>query len=326
MKLATIQAITPKQVQKYFSSDFTLTILSLIGQGLRPYQIAKKHGRTQQAINHHTRKLRELGFIVKEGDRNGLIWKVTDRGLLLLKESHRPSVNGSVSGSTTPSRPSYAAVRLHDVAFAFPIQRVPDEVDLKWAKLKNGVEKCSIDHSLGLDDPLISIEQKKVTCQLVRSPHPWNSSMILQMGPQHFTNPLKGIIQLHNDARVLASDLAHKYRLNINLTRSSLVKNPHMAFTRDLTAILLSNIVTAKVSLAANQKNGRCGSAWLDNSLGHGELETDDFDYYWNYLMMPKTVEHIAEMLERITSSPPRPRPNTPEYQHCYDATHTYYN
>jgi hypothetical protein len=40
--------------------------------------------------------------------------------------------------------------------------------------------------------------------------------------------------------------------------------------------------------------------AWIDSSNASGELETDDQSYAYLYLMMPKTIEKIANISDLI--------------------------
>jgi hypothetical protein len=40
--------------------------------------------------------------------------------------------------------------------------------------------------------------------------------------------------------------------------------------------------------------------AWIDSSNGVGELETNDSQYGYDYLLMPKTVREIAKMTEAV--------------------------
>ena len=49
-------------------------------------------------------------------------------------------------------------------------------------------------------------------------------------------------------------------------------------------------------SHTAELKTDETSRAWVDSSNGAGEFETDNIDYAYQYLMMPRTIEEIANM------------------------------
>jgi hypothetical protein len=82
-----------------------------------------------------------------------------------------------------------------------------------------------------------------------------------------------------------------------------MVKRPHIAFERDLIACYLAVSYTAEIKTkqGEDEGEGENGSrAWIDSSNGAGELETNDDEYGYDYLMMPKTVREIADMTMAI--------------------------
>jgi predicted transcriptional regulator len=68
------------------SSKYSLRILSKIYYGCRPSQIARQLGISVQNVNYYTSNLIDLKLIEKVIDRSGIAWKVTERGLFILKQ------------------------------------------------------------------------------------------------------------------------------------------------------------------------------------------------------------------------------------------------
>jgi hypothetical protein len=66
-----------------------------------------------------------------------------------------------------------------------------------------------------------------------------------------------------------------------------------MAFERDLIAMFLTHFQIAELSLQNGSK------VWIDSSNGRGELETNDTEYAYLYLLMPKVVSDILEKADR---------------------------
>ena len=95
-----------------------------------------------------------------------------------------------------------------------------------------------------------------------------------------------------------ARQAAVQFRLEISETGYP-VKRPHIAFEEDLSALFIAASNTAEIKTREADEGPEC-RAWIDSSNGAGELETNDPDYAYLYLMMPKTVDEIAEALRRI--------------------------
>jgi hypothetical protein len=79
-----------------------------------------------------------------------------------------------------------------------------------------------------------------------------------------------------------------------------LVKKPHFAFERNLIALYLATVQTAEITMIGEGGEQRKAKAWIDSSKGSGELETNDIDYAYKYLMMPEIVMEIQKAINRI--------------------------
>jgi hypothetical protein len=48
------------------------------------------------------------------------------------------------------------------------------------------------------------------------------------------------------------------------------------------------------------EEGGRKDKVWIDSSKGSGELETNDINYAYKYLMMPEIVMDIEKAVNKI--------------------------
>lgn len=76
---------------------------------------------------------------------------------------------------------------------------------------------------------------------------------------------------------------------------------------------------TAEIKTKQRDGEGDESRAWIDSSNGAGELETNNDEYAYDYLMMPKTVREIANMTMAIIKQSKR-------YERCYHPLFTINN
>jgi len=281
------------------SSNYSLRIITKIHYGYRTSQIAKQLGISTQNVHYYTRNLIALELIEKLGDRKGISWKVTERGLFILKQLLRGSVN-SYNNQNNSNSLFYDAkipVRLHNVSFAFKIMSSLEDLRIQWKQMKNGVSRHTV---------IRKSNQDGNTVDLVRTPNLVNSVMLVHMAEAYTFNIYKEIIRLYEAARTTAIRTATELRIEISLT-GELVKRPHLAFEGDLIALYLATFETA--SLKTKNDKGR---TWIDASHGVGELETNDTDYAYKYLTMPESVYDIYNYIRRIENK-------VSGYKRCYD-------
>lgn len=267
-----------KEFKKFFNSPFTFPILSKIYEGYRPSKIAQQLGITSQRLYYYTDSLVKGGCIIKvrsSDQTEGMAWRLTGKGQFILKEKLRRSVN------SCNKTYGIAPIRLHNVSFAFKIKSFTQSPSrLRWNMIKNGVSKCNITY-------------RDHTIELTKSGREWASVMGIHLPEQYLFDPFKGIIAQYNKARSFARLAAQRLRLVIS-EDGQLIKSPHMAFERDLIAMFLTRFQTAEARL----QNGR--RVWIDSSNGIGEFETDDPEYVYLYLLMPKIVNDIYEISGRM--------------------------
>jgi len=250
-------------------------ILSKIYYGYRPSEIAKQLGMSVQNMNYYTGNLRDLRLISKEGDKSGIAWKVTEKGLFILKQFIIQSVDYRTSSASYIHNKTRIPVRLNDICFAFKISSSLDDLRIRWEALRNGVCKHTI---------IKRNKEQGHTVDIIKSPNQGNSVMLVHMNELYTFNIFKDIIKLYNEAHAIAVLVANQLQIDVSAT-GELVKKPHLAFESDLIALYLATFET--VSTNTLDKKGK---AWIDASHGLGELETNDPEYAFKYLSMPQYV------------------------------------
>jgi hypothetical protein len=294
-----------RRIRNMLSSyNYSSRILAKIYTGYRPSQIAKQLGIPIQNVHYYTKNLVDLELIEKVGDRRGISWKVTERGLFILKQFIRGSVSSQNNNSDPTGILFYNAkipIRLHNVSFAFKISSSLEHLRIKWKEMKNGVSRHTV---------IRKSSQDGHTVDLVKTSNRVNSVMLVHMKEAYTFDSYKEIIRLYEAARTTAIQTAAELRIEISLT-GVLVKRPHLAFESDLIALYLSTFETANIKT----KNDK-GRAWIDASHGSGELETNDPDYAYKYLTMPENVFDIFNTIKIMASK-------ISGYKRCYDAIFT---
>jgi hypothetical protein len=281
-----------------FNSHFTLTILSKLCQGFRPSQIAAQLRVTPQDIHYHTDKMVDAQLIYKDAS-GGIKWRLTEKGRFILKQK----LTGTVTSLNNYKAARIIPTRLDNLSFSFKISSsIPEDLHLDWIRMKNGVSKCSLKYETH-------------TIEFVKSDN--NSTMLVHLDKKYCFDWCKELINQYNLASYYAKQAATKFSLQIS-GYGYPFKKPHIAFERDLIACNLAASYTAEIK--TKQGEGQEESrAWIDRSNGAGELETNDDEYGYDYLMMPKTVREIANMTEAIIKA-------TKGYELCHHPLFTINN
>ena len=259
------------------NSSFTFLILSKLYNGYRPSQIAGQLKITSQAVNYHTNKMIRAGLIRKvKGSRIG--WVIEQKGLFKLKQKVTGSVSSFTNYQTKPVT-RIIPTRLDNLSFKFKIRGpIPPDDHLRWSEMNHGVSKCSLKYD-------------NHTVELIRSKKQGNGSiLIVRLGSKYCIDWPSQLINAYDLCRYYAKQTATQYRLEI-ADYGNLEKRPHIAFEQDLIASYIATSTTASISTGHNNNK-----AWIDSSSGTGEVETDDPDYAFLYLTMPRTVREIANM------------------------------
>jgi hypothetical protein len=257
------------------NSGFTFLILSKLYSGYRPAQIATQLGITPQAVKYHTDNMIGAGLIRKDkGDR--IRWVIEQKGLFILKQRATGSVNSLNIHQTARLIPT----RLDNLAFEFKVQSpIPYNPNLSWREIKNGVSKCSLKYN------------NSHTVELVKSEN--GSVIIVHLDKKYCFDWFKELVKCYNLAIHYARDTAVQFGIEI-AEYGKLMKRPHIAFEEDLLALFTAASHTAEVKIDEDNK------AWVDSSNGSGEFETNCVEYAYLYLMMPKTIERIANSIHSI--------------------------
>jgi hypothetical protein len=260
--------------KKNFNSSFTFAILSKLFQGFRPSQIADQLGVTPLDFYYHTDGMIEADLIYKDTS-NGIRWKLTEKGTFILKQKLTGSVNSFKSYQTRP-----IPIRLDNLSFEFKILNpIPANPNLEWNEMKNDVSKCSLKYDT-------------YTVELINAVK--GSVMLIHMDKKYCFDWTFELINQYNLALFYVKQAATKFSLKISEV-GKIVKRPHIAFEKDLIAFFTAASHTAEL------KSDETSRVWVDSSNGQGEFETDGPDYAYLYLMMPRTIEEIANMTARTS-------------------------
>jgi hypothetical protein len=252
-----------------FNSSFTFPILSKLFSGYRPAQIAAQLGVSPQAVNYHTDNMVDAGLIRKDKN-NGIRWVVEEKGLFVLKQKATGSVNSFNIYQTRP-----IPIRLDNLSFEFKIlSPIPINPNLKRTEMKNDVIKYSFKHDTS-------------TIEIIKSEKA--AVMLIHLDKKYCFDWTSELINQYNLALHYARQAATKFGLEISDV-GKIVKRPHIAFEEDLIAFVMAT------SLITEVKIGKTSRAWVDSSNGRGEFETEDPDYAYQYLTMPRTIGEIANM------------------------------
>jgi hypothetical protein len=128
--------------------------------------------------------------------------------------------------------------------------------------------------------------------------------MLIHLNKKYCFDWTSELINQYNLALHYSKQAAAKFGLQISDFRKAL-KSPHIAFEENLILLFTAASHTAEI------KTGEVSKAWIDSSNGLGELETNDGNYAYQYLMMPRTVEKIANTCDSILKHSVR-------YEQCY--------
>jgi hypothetical protein len=264
--------------KRIFNSHFTLAILSKLYQGYRPSQIATQLGVTPQDIYYHTDRMVDADLLYKDTS-NGIKWKLTEKGSFILKQK----LTGSVNSFNNYQIARIIPTRIDNLSFAFKIlSPIPEDPHLDWTSMKNGVSRCNIKYETH-------------TIDLVRSEKGAGSYMTVHLNKIYCYDWTAEIIKQYNLAIHYAKQAATKFRIEIS-DYGKRERRPHFAFEEDLIANIIATSNTSEARTGEDD-----ASAWIDSSNGNGELETNDTDYAYDYLMMPKTIREIADVVMKAS-------------------------
>jgi len=268
-----------KETKNIFNHHFTFSILSKISNGYRPSQIAEQLDVTEQAIHYHTERMIDAGLIYKD-TTDGISWKLTEKGLFILKQRLTRSVNNLNNYQTVPVA-RVMPTRLDNISIAFKIlSPIPNDPHLHWREIKNDVSKCSLRYGTH-------------TIELVKSDK--NSVMLVHLSEKYCFDWTRELINLYNLATKYARDAATQFAIEIS-DYGRLIKRPHIAFEEDLIANIIATSNTAEIRTGEDDTR-----AWIDSSNGNGELETNDIDYAYDYLTMPRTIKELADVVMKAS-------------------------
>ena len=117
--------------------------------------------------------------------------------------------------------------------------------------------------------------------------------MLIHLHEKYCFDWTREYINQYNLAIHYAKQAATRFNLHIS-DYGYPVKRPHIAFEQDLISSFLAASFTAETDIDSDHK------ARIDSSNGGGEIETNYYEYAYDYLLMPKNVREIAYEITAI--------------------------
>jgi predicted transcriptional regulator len=171
------KSVAEKSVKNVLNSSFTFPILSKIYSGYRPSKIAEQLKKSPQLLKYYTDRLCSLGLISKGKEEDGIVWRLTEKGLFILKEKLRRSVSSS---NNTIYDDHNLPIKLHSITFSFKVTHIREIVNLRWNIMNNGVSKCTMSYD-------------KYTAELVKSSR--NAVLLVHLPAVYTFNPFQTIMK-----------------------------------------------------------------------------------------------------------------------------------
>lgn len=223
---------SPKKIKSILYHRFTFPILVKILNGHIPAQIAEQLHVTAQNIDYHTERMIDCGLISKYIDENkngsGILWRVTDKGLFILKQK----LTWSVNPFNNNLKRIPISVRLENISIAFKIYgQIPNNEGFHWTEIRNGVSKCTVSKS-GYTLELIKSEKQE-------RGEEGCASMLIHLSKQYCFNWASNLVRQAYLALHHARQSSIQFGIKIH-DYGNLVKRPHIAFEYDLIASFLA--------------------------------------------------------------------------------------
>ncbi len=232
-------------------SLWVIPILHCLIDGLYQAQIARKLRTTEAHIYYYLRKLENAGLIRRIFRDVYVKYEVTQLGLNFLTRCDKTS--------------KHRIIRLHNIAFKFPILKEPD-VKIDWDKVK------------GMKNWIRYIgKEAGVTVELT------SKHVIIYPEPLQGDDPYKLLLMAYERANFTVSLLEQKYGMQFG--RGELCRKPHFG---------IFDPVLSKITRYF-QLNDDC--AKLDESKGCGEIDWLSPEAAKEYLLMPIRVRELQSIL-----------------------------
>jgi hypothetical protein len=168
--------------------------------------------------------------LIYKDKSNGIRWKLTQKGLFILKQKLTGSVNSFNIYQTTRLIPT----RLDNLSFEFKVlSQIPFDSNLRWREINKGVYKCSFKYDTH-------------TVELIRSEK--GSAMLIHMDKKYCFDWISELINQYNLALHYAKQAEIKFSVKVS-DFGRAVKRPHIAFEEDLIALFTTASHTAEIKI-----------------------------------------------------------------------------
>lgn len=261
-----------------FTHMVNLKVLELLNKGLYANKIAEELKISPKSVHYHIQKLLDNGFLEQDVYSSAKFYIVTEKGKNTIKKKRFTIASQGMKKNK---------IRLHAMRISMPIVREEPQPDGFWEKFNNDFRNWipkykTIPVPIGFTinktpkSIIVYIHSREISDPEEAKSIAWRSSLYMQ---SYMRN--KGII------------------LDVWRTK---ITNQHYAIPDKMAEKITKKGVYVEVNLGREAQHilpldkGTEAKAWIDQSKGFPEVESNDLEYSAKYLKMPEMVAEIYNM------------------------------
>lgn len=264
---------------------FTYLLLLKLDQGQYAKQIAIGTERTRQAIQYHIRKLEKDGLIERDVRTSCSFYRLTNKGRQFVKNYKLPE--------SKHFSPPITKARHNNFVMKFPI--LIDNPEAKWQEEVSAHTWVKKKDILYNPVPLTIIKTTKNVLIYVHEFETDNKMF------------LSDYIRKTDKARFFVYFYLKKEKgIEIDLINGETISEE----TAKIMPELEGEINPSKKTMIQFQRDAQSfyptktnARAWIDNSKGKPEVETNDMLYEEKVIMMPERIEKLEKAFDKITEN-----------------------
>ena len=273
------------QVKKNKQESLTLMILRLYKLDFYQKQIARKLNVSKERVFYHTKRLLELGYLVKIARSNIVIYRVTKKGENAIRT--RQVKKSLTRGETHPK------ITLHNLPIKIPIIKDSDIPDSEINEgLKNVPRQFKRLPFLGLTITRIQGKRPMIILNVHKRE--------IDEPSEEFNVVLQSVILANNYLNSIGFELDIA---NITIEGREMSIPDHVAkkesHAKRYTKVGLGRTAT-KIMPNDRPKEAQ---AWIDASGGRPEIESNDRTWTENYLRLPDNIAGMHDSMKRLAEA-----------------------
>ncbi len=276
-----------KKKSDFYSKSYTLLhrILTRLGQGLYPTQIATQLNVRKQNVFHYIYRLENHKYIQRDFRDVFLRYSLTEKGrkflVFLAQDRKSPKSSLYVKESN---------IRSHNLGIKLRILRDNPDADFS-NELNYGTNPANRGKMFTITFP-IPMTVEKYTKHMVIDFHKFYTK------PTTFMNDF--YLRMWKGVWYISEYMKRKYDIRVDALEPEIIRF-HLANERPDMNDKVKERAMVKVNLKRKSRvifpTDMDAKAWLDRSQGNVEIETNDTLYEEKMLLMPENVDRIGQYL-----------------------------